>query len=126
MSIEEPSTDSPLRVCREVAVSWAPVLHALGHPDRLLIVLWLANQSCSVRELEAATGLAQSLVSYHLAGLRDAGLVRAVAEGRKNRYRLTDPDLDGLADVIGRHCVIDPAAPEPPASPTHGDGFRRR
>ena len=87
--------------CRELAMTWTPMLRALAHEDRLLIALWLANSHCSVRELEEVTGLAQSLVSYHLAELRKAGLVVASAEGRSNRYRLARTDLDQLAALLG-------------------------
>ena len=93
--------------CRRIAASWAPTLHALGSEDRLLIILWLAGGTRSVRELEAATGLSQSLVSYHLKELRKAGLVSASAEGRSNRYRLNSADLDRVASLIG---TLDPGA----------------
>jgi len=88
--------------CRHLADTWAPVLRALANPDRLLITLWLAGATCSVRELEQVTGLSQSLVSYHLAELRKADLVTATAHGRTNRYALSHPDLDKLAGLLGR------------------------
>jgi len=87
--------------CRALAGHWAPVLRALANPDRLLIALWLAETTSSVRELEHVTGLSQSLVSYHLAELRKAGLVTAAPHGRANRYRLAHPDLDKLAALVG-------------------------
>lgn len=87
--------------CRRIAAAWAPTLRAIGNPERLLIVLWLAGGSRSVRELEEATGLSQSLVSYHLRGLREAGLVTSSAAGRSNRYRLCGSDLDEVARIIG-------------------------
>jgi DNA-binding transcriptional ArsR family regulator len=87
--------------CRRIAAAWAPTLRALGSPERLLIVLWLAGGTRSVRELEQATGLSQSLVSYHLRGLREAGLVTSSADGRSNRYRLYGSDLDEVATLIG-------------------------
>ena len=90
-----------LAQCQELAATWAPVLRALGHPERLLITLWLAGTSSTVRELEQVTGLRQSLVSYHLAELRAAGLVAAVPEGRTNRYHLANADLDSLAALVG-------------------------
>jgi DNA-binding transcriptional ArsR family regulator len=91
-----------LAECQGLAATWAPVLRALANPERLLIVLWLAGTSSSVRELERVTGLSQSLVSYHLRSLRQAGLVTATAEGRTNRYRLAHPDLDALAHLVGQ------------------------
>ena len=95
--------------CRALAGSWAPILRALGNEERLLIVLWLAGSSCSVRELEQVTGMSQSLVSYHLRELRDAGLVASTAAGRSNRYRLTSADLDQLAGLLGGLQVEAPA-----------------
>jgi DNA-binding transcriptional ArsR family regulator len=77
------------------------VLRGLANPDRLLIVLWLAEASCTVRELEGVTGLSQSLVSYHLRALKDAGLVVATPVGRSNAYALAHPDLDKLASLVG-------------------------
>ena len=87
--------------CRHLAQTWAPVLQALGNPERLLITLWLAGATSSVRDLEGVTGLSQSLVSYHLRALREAGLVTATARGRTNRYELAHPDLDSLARLVG-------------------------
>lgn len=54
-----------------------------------------------MRELERATGMSQSLVSYHVRELRDAGLVTATADGRSNLYRLSGSDLDQVASLIG-------------------------
>jgi len=87
--------------CRHLAQTWAPVLHALANPERLLITLWLAGTTCTVRDLQHVTGLSQSLVSYHLRELRKAGLVTSTATGRANQYRLSNPDLDKLALLIG-------------------------
>jgi DNA-binding transcriptional ArsR family regulator len=86
--------------CRNLAEAWTPVLRALAHEERLLIVLWLAGAECSVRELEEVTGMRQSLVSYHLGQLREAGLVIASVKGRSNRYRLAHTGVDQLAGMI--------------------------
>jgi DNA-binding transcriptional ArsR family regulator len=95
-------TDSTvLQECQHLAATWAPVLQALGNPERLLITLWLAGTTSSVRDLQQVTGLSQSLVSYHLRMLRDAGLVTATPVGRSNHYQLANPDLDKLAHLVG-------------------------
>jgi len=96
-----PTDLTEIEECRRIAAAWAPVLHALANEERLLIALWLAGGGRSVRELEQVTGLSQSLVSYHLRELREAGLVAASPEGRSNRYRLCSPDLDQVASLIG-------------------------
>jgi DNA-binding transcriptional ArsR family regulator len=85
---------------RRLAAGWAPALHALGQEERLLIALCLASREKSVRELQDDTGLGQSLVSYHLAGLRAAGLVTACPQGRSNRYQLCCTDLDDLVRAL--------------------------
>jgi ArsR family transcriptional regulator, virulence genes transcriptional regulator len=90
-----------LEECRRIAAAWSPVLRALANEERLLIALWLAGSECSVRELEDVTGMRQSLVSYHLQELRREGIVTASPVGRSNRYRLSRPDLDELATLIG-------------------------
>jgi DNA-binding transcriptional ArsR family regulator len=92
---------SEVEECRRIAAEWAPTLRALGNEERLLIALWLAGGTRSVRELEQVTGLSQPLVSYHLRGLREAGVVTAKPQGRSNRYRLACSDLDEIATVIG-------------------------
>jgi DNA-binding transcriptional ArsR family regulator len=93
-----------IKECLDLAIRWAPTLKALAHPERLLIALWLADNAATVRELERVTGLQQSLVSYHLRELRDAGLVTSTASGRANVYRLANPDLNALAVLLGKDC----------------------
>jgi DNA-binding transcriptional ArsR family regulator len=93
--------DAAIDECRRAAASWAPTLRALGHDERLLIAMWLGRGSCTVRDLERATGMAQSLVSYHLRELREAGIVTASADGRANRYRLCCTDLADLVSLVG-------------------------
>ncbi len=51
----------------------APQLKALGDPNRLHLVLLLADGPATVRELTDASGMGQTLVSHHLAPLREAG-----------------------------------------------------
>ena len=101
MSNQLTITPALVAECRTLADGWAPVMRALANSERLLIVLWLAGTESSVRDLERVTGLGQSMVSYHLRALRDANLVTCTAEGRTNRYRLADPDLDQLAALLG-------------------------
>ncbi len=59
--------------------------------------------------LADALGLTRPNVSNHLACLRGCGLVVAEAEGRRQRYRLSDPKL---AHVLSELCdlALGPAA----------------
>ena len=62
-----------------------------GNPLRWQILAELAKSDRRVRELTAATGEPQSLVSYHLGRLRAGGVVgvrRSSADGRDTYYSL--------------------------------------
>jgi len=81
----------------ERAQSLAPLLRALGDPNRLQLVLLLTERAHTVRELTDATGLSQTLVSHHLAPLRDNGLVTVTPRGRANVYQLC---CEAFADPV--------------------------
>jgi protein-tyrosine-phosphatase/DNA-binding transcriptional ArsR family regulator len=75
-------------------------LRLAGHPLRWQLLAALATGDHRVRELSARVGQPQSLVSYHLRLLRDAGLVlatRSSADGRDSYYHL---DLDRCAHAL--------------------------
>jgi ArsR family transcriptional regulator, arsenate/arsenite/antimonite-responsive transcriptional repressor / arsenate reductase (thioredoxin) len=76
------------------------VLGVLAHDLRWTIVGLLVPGDLRTSELVARTGQAPSLVSYHLARLRDAGLVsarRSTADGRDSYHAL---DLDALGQAV--------------------------
>lgn len=79
------TTDAVLDVV-EVAGRLAPVLAALSDPNRLAIMLAVAQHPRSVKGLTEVVRLPQTLVSHHLKALRDVGLVSVVAQGRSNIY----------------------------------------
>ena len=83
----------PVQVARRLA----PVLKALADENRLAIMLAIAQQDRSVKDLTEAVGLPQTLVSHHLKALRDTGLVEATARGRSNVYTLC---CDALAEPV--------------------------
>ena len=63
----------------------------------MAIVRRLAEGPARVGDLVAASGLAQSTVSKHLACLRDCGLVECEPVGRASVFCLTQP---ALVDVL--------------------------
>ena len=83
-----------------------PLFAALADPMRLAILDRLRPGQRSVNELCADTGAGQSLMSFHLKTLRDAGLVFARREGRTVWYAL-DPSgltrLERLVSVLQGH-----------------------
>ncbi|MDU8946560.1 ArsR/SmtB family transcription factor [Ovoidimarina sediminis] len=78
----------------------AGVLKALANPSRLLILCQLAETERTVGEIEKLLGLGQAYVSQQLARLREEGLVAATRDGRQMRYRLSDPRITPLIQVL--------------------------
>ena len=72
----------------------APLFAALADPMRLAILDRLRSGERSVNELCGDTAARQSLISFHLKTLRDAGLVFARKDGRTMWYAL---DPSGVA-----------------------------
>lgn len=69
----------------------------LSDDTRRSIATAVARGVATQSEIAAATGLAQRLVSYHLAKLEKAGLVQGL-DGRPRRFMPTKPLLTTLAD----------------------------
>lgn len=81
-------------------VSVPPVVRLLADPVRWRLMRELSGGDRRVRELTAAAGQPQNLVSYHLRQLRAGGLVRARRssfDGRDTYYSL---DLDSCAEAL--------------------------
>jgi protein-tyrosine-phosphatase/DNA-binding HxlR family transcriptional regulator len=68
------------------------VLELVAHPIRWRLLGELARGDRRVRELTAAVGASQNLVSYHLGRLREAGLVagRSSSADRRDTYYRVD------------------------------------
>ena len=93
-------------------------LRLLGDPLRWRLARELAAGDRRVRELVAAVGQPQNLVSYHLRQLRDAGLVvarRSSFDGRDTYYHL---DLERCGEAwseagVALHPRLQPAISAP-------------
>ena len=72
--------------------------HALSEPTRLEIVVLLSHGERCVCELQDALAAAQSRLSFHLAVLKEAGIVTDRREGRWVYYTLDRNALDGIAE----------------------------
>jgi protein-tyrosine-phosphatase/DNA-binding transcriptional ArsR family regulator len=93
-----------------VMASSPEVLGVLAHDLRWTIVRLLVPGDLRTSEIVSRTGQAPSLVSYHLARLREAGLVsvrRSAADGRDSYHAL---DLDAVGQAVaGMATSIHPA-----------------
>lgn len=73
---------------QDLARLLAPQFRVLADENRLAIVLLLSERPHTVKELQEATGMSQTLVSHHLAPLRELELVSVEPRGRANVYTL--------------------------------------
>ncbi len=65
------------------------IFKALGHPARIAIVQFLANQpGCITGDLVNELPLAQATVSQHLRALKDVNLIKGTIEGTSVCYCL--------------------------------------
>jgi len=78
------------------------MLKALAHPIRLQIVIGLTKDECNVSKIQEKLGLPQSTVSQHLAILRRNGIVKARRDGVKVCYRVVDPSVRKIVEIIAR------------------------
>ena len=76
-------------------------LRALADPNRLRILDRLRGGEHCVCELTDVLDTGQSLLSFHLKVLRDAGLVTARRDGRWMHYALETGALAELEELLG-------------------------
>lgn len=75
----------------------------LGDDNRLRILRALNGGECSVSEILERTSLPQTLASFHLRILREAGVLAAERRGPFVYYRLADPSLLNLLEACGKY-----------------------
>lgn len=78
----------------------ADFIKALAHPTRLQILDLLKSGEKCVCEIFPALNLEQPGVSRHLAILKMAGIVQSRKEGLKVIYRVTDPRIFEILDLL--------------------------
>src|SRR3972149_3260944 len=75
----------------------------LGDDNRLRILQTLAEGERSVSEILEGTRLPQTLASFHLRILREAGVVATDRRGPFVYYRLADPSLLNLLETCAKY-----------------------
>ena len=101
------------RCCRRLEKTIPPgFFRALSDPTRLDLLVQLAGcrRACTVGELAECCPVDLSVVSRHLAILRDAGLLEATRSGKQVHYRvrydIVTGTLRAVADAVER-CSAD-------------------
>ncbi len=69
------------------------IFKALSDETRLRIIKLLEHGELCVCDIVAAFDMSQPKVSFHLAALKSAGLVKDRKEGKWMHYRIDDADL---------------------------------
>jgi len=73
---------------------------ALGHPNRLGIINILRDGEHCVYYIKSHLGLDQAYCSQQLAILRKVGLVKSHRDGQNVIYKVVDPRLYVVANII--------------------------
>lgn len=88
------------------AESAADLLKAMGNSRRLLVLCQLRDGEMSVGALQERVGLSQSAMSQHLAKLKSEGLVASRRDAQTVYYRLDDPTVIRIIEVLAdRFCA---------------------
>lgn len=95
---------------RASADDMAAKLKAMANRDRLMMLCRLSNGEASVGELVDVTGISQSLVSQHLATLRDSGVVTVRADKQMRIYSITDDRVRAIFGALCDVCQVSKAA----------------
>lgn len=82
------------------ATAAARLMKLLSSEQRLILLCRLIEGECSVGDLAAYVGLAQSAASQHLAKLRAEGVVATRRDGQTIYYRLADPAAVKVIDTL--------------------------
>src|SRR5688500_14442573 len=84
----------------EINEQFTRIAKAIANPHRLELVDVLAQGERSVEDLAKETALSVANASQHLQALREAHLVTARKAGLRVYYRLSDPTIYHLVQVI--------------------------
>ncbi|MEM3726332.1 MAG: metalloregulator ArsR/SmtB family transcription factor [Candidatus Bathyarchaeia archaeon] len=78
----------------------AKIFNALADPVRLKILEYLRDGERCVCEIIPYLGIAQPLVSRHLAILKHYGLVKDRKQGNRRFYSVSDPAIFSVIDAV--------------------------
>jgi len=91
----------------EVIRSIADIFKALGDPNRVKIIRYLAQEELCVCDLAQLLGMSLSAVSHQLRALRSRRLVKFRRQGKIVYYSLDDAHIVGLFNQCLDHVTHD-------------------
>ena len=97
----KPLIDPDLAAFARKAAQATSLLKLLANENRLLILCRLVMAGeMSVNDLAESVGLSQSALSQHLALMREEELLATRREAQTVFYRIVDPDVKRLLDLL--------------------------
>jgi len=79
----------------------ANVLKVISHPTRLEIIMLLEpKKSLTVSQLCTKLDVEQSLVSHHLAAMRNSGVLKSSRDGINISYEIQEPKILEIIDQV--------------------------
>ena len=76
------------------------LLKVLGHPERLAILLLVYEEEMCVKDLMEALQISQPKVSQPVGLMKELGILSFRKEGTKVIYRLSNPVVKGILDIL--------------------------
>ena len=95
-----PTSQSMESLPNEALSKVAAYFQALSEPTRLQVLNLLRGQERSVGELAQLCGSSAANISRHLSLLTQHGLVQREARGNSAYYRIADPSVYELCDLV--------------------------
>jgi DNA-binding transcriptional ArsR family regulator len=98
-------------------------LGALAHENRLVLFKLLVQagpEGISAGSIAEKLGIPSSSLSFHLAQLRDAGLIGHERKHRKLIYRANYPAMNALVDYLTENCCSGAECTSVPATTNPG------
>ena len=86
----------------EILYFFLNAIKCIADPTRFQILHSLKSGEKCVCELVNSTEKEQSLISHHLQPLKACGLVENRQEGKNIFYKITDPDIKKLIELIDK------------------------
>ncbi len=84
--------------CEEVA----GLLKYLSHPQRMILLCWIADSPKTVGDLQELCGMSQSLTSQVLAKMKAEGLVSSRKDGKFVTYQIEDQRVAKIINSLNK------------------------
>jgi DNA-binding transcriptional ArsR family regulator len=99
-SVKASQNDLCIKTMGHSCYAIGDLLRLLSHPQRLMILVHLAEKKYTVTELKSVTGLSQSLLSQFLNRMKSEGIIQSDRNGKFSNYFIADQRIVKLLVFI--------------------------